>query len=190
MADFSGEQMQELARWRDFYAKHKEYKFVAKLVGRFYDASANPTPLQQSVEAAAAAAAAEAERQQQQAGSAASGGADGRVPCNVKWSKAEGGSVWCPDGQHPRRVLQSDWQGGEPEERCVCAADQEVSPAARLYDGCPPEATRCRTSPPEAEAGAGAEAVAGAGTHTVAGAVAGAEAGAAGAASASASGSR
>ncbi|KAL4436400.1 hypothetical protein ABPG77_009962 [Micractinium sp. CCAP 211/92] len=152
VADFSQEQMQELARWRDFYAKHKEYKYVGKVQGRFYDAAGNPTPLQQRVEAAAAAKVA-AEEQEQDAGSS-----DASVPCNVKWSRAEGGWVWCPDGQFPRRVLQADWQGGQQQERCACRDSAEVSAAARLYDGCTPEAQRCQTSPPEAEAAAAAAA--------------------------------
>lgn len=58
---------------------------MGKVQGRFYDAAGNPTPLQQRVEAAAAAKVA-AEEQEQDAGSS-----DASVPCNVKWSRAEGG---------------------------------------------------------------------------------------------------
>ncbi|KAL4420479.1 hypothetical protein ABPG75_010135 [Micractinium tetrahymenae] len=156
VADFTQEQLQELVRWRDFYAKHKEYKLVGKVVGRFYDAAGSPTPLQQRAEAAAAAAAAQeaAAKEQGQGG----GAADAAVPCNVKWSRAEGGWVWCPEGQFPRRVLQADWQGGQQQERCACLDSADVLAAARLYDGCAPEAQRCQTSPPEAEAAAAAAA--------------------------------
>ena len=63
-----------------------------------------------------------------------------------------GGSVWCDDGRFPRRVLQPDWQG-QPQEQCMCMPDAAVDGERRLYDGCSPEAARCRTSPPEEGAG-------------------------------------
>ena len=113
VADFAPEQFQELARWRDFYAKHAEYKAVGRVVGRFFDAQGAPTALRLRAEAAAAAAAesggaADGEQQQQQQKEEAAGDGDGvqqeqggsggsaggtPLPCNVKWSKAEGGSL-------------------------------------------------------------------------------------------------
>lgn len=59
---------------------------MGKVVGRFYDAAGNPSALQLRVEAAAAAKAA-AEEQGRDAGD---GGSDAGVPCNVKWSRAQG----------------------------------------------------------------------------------------------------
>ncbi|PSC71730.1 Neuferricin isoform A [Micractinium conductrix] len=145
VADFTEEQLAELARWRDFYAKHKEYTYVGKVVGRFFDTAGEPTALRLQAEAAAAAAA-QREREKE---AARSGGGAADVPCNVKWSKVEGGWVWCDGGLLPRRVLRSDWEGGQAAERCACVEQQEPSPSARLYDGCGPEASTCQTSPPE-----------------------------------------
>lgn len=57
---------------------------MGKVVGRFYDAAGNPSALQLRVEAAAAAKAA-AEDQGRDAGDG-----DAGVPCNVRWSRAQG----------------------------------------------------------------------------------------------------
>ncbi|KAL4855533.1 Membrane-associated progesterone-binding protein 4 [Chlorella vulgaris] len=155
VADLSGEQMAELVRWRDFYVNHKEYNRVGWVVGRFYDAKGAATPLQQTVQAAAAAhtAAVAAAEAAKAAGAAAFEGQGGEQapqpdPCNVKWTKAEGGSVYCPAGKFPRRVIRPDWQG-QPQEQCACLASSDVSGTARLYEGCSEEAASCRTSPPQ-----------------------------------------
>lgn len=151
VGDLNDEQLGELVSWRGFYQDHKDYKPVGKVVGRFYDATGQPTALLAKVEAAAAAAAAAAAKEAAEGKGAVGGGQQGQ-PCNVKWSKSEGGSVWCDDGRFPRRVLQPDWQG-QPQEQCMCMPDAAVDGERRLYDGCSPEAARCRTSPPEEGAG-------------------------------------
>ena len=48
--------------------------------------------------------------------------------------------------------MQPDWQG-QLQERCVCLAGggegEAEGGAARLYQGCSPEASRCPTTPPD-----------------------------------------
>lgn len=60
---------------------------MGKVVGRFFDTAGEPTALRLQAEAAAAAAA-QREREKE---AARSGGGAADVPCNVKWSKVEGG---------------------------------------------------------------------------------------------------
>ncbi|PRW21088.1 Peptide-N(4)-(N-acetyl-beta-D-glucosaminyl)a sparagine amidase F [Chlorella sorokiniana] len=123
--DFDDEQLSELASWRSFYVDHKEYKAVGKVVGRFYDAAGQPTALLARAEAAAAAAA--AAKEAAEGGGQAGGGQQAQQPCNVKWSKSEGGSVWCEEGRFPRRVLQPDWQGQPQEHNAVVTSAQQRS---------------------------------------------------------------
>eukprot|EP00887_Chlorella_sp_A99_P004511 scaffold34.g4511.t1 len=140
VADFTPEQFEDLVGWREFYAKHSRYRAVGKVVGRFYDSDGQATPLLASAEAQAAAVRAAKEDNKQQARAAgwlarlfaATRELAARNPCNVV----------APD------------ELGTLHERCACFLDALHSQARRLYDGCEPSATRCRTSSPAAEAAA------------------------------------
>lgn len=156
VADFTPEQFEDLVGWREFYAKHSRYRAVGKVVGRFYDSDGQATPLLASAEAQAAAVRAAKEDNKQQF--AATRELAARNPCNVRWTKAEGGFVYCTEGaagerRYPRKVVAPD-ELGTLHERCACFLDALHSQARRLYDGCEPSATRCRTSSPAAEAAA------------------------------------
>ena len=146
----------------------QEYKAVGRLIGRFYDARGQPTPALAEAEAHAAAvgakrkarvaanAAETAQQQQQQEQEEAGSSSTGQgayLPCNVKWTRAEGGWVWCPDQGRPRRVMVPALaSGGGVSERCGCMVDAAVTEGRRLYEGCDPGADRCQTSPPEPDA--------------------------------------
>lgn len=86
---------------------------MGKVVGRFYDEAGSPTPLQQRAEEAAAAAKAAAEEQER-----GGGGGDAGVPCNVKWSRAEGGARARRRGQQQQgwrpEFLQLKWVANLP----------------------------------------------------------------------------
>jgi len=41
--------------------------------------------------------------------------------------------------------------GGKRRERCVCAQLPADAPELRVYDGCAPDASRCRVPPAEAK---------------------------------------
>ena len=69
----------------------QDYKPIGKVVGRFFDATGQPTALLAKVEAAAAAAVAAAAKEAAEGKGAAGSGQQGQ-PCNVKWSKSEGGA--------------------------------------------------------------------------------------------------
>lgn len=127
------------------------YRRVGSVVGRLYDADGDPTPLlilaetQAERHAAAVAATATA--------AAAAGGADAaeeeQHPCNVSWTRAMGGTVYCSEGRRPRRVLVRAGEGQGMEERCACLVGDAESSARRLYEGCAPDRETCQTSPPE-----------------------------------------
>ena len=68
----------------------QEYKFVGRVVGRFYDAAGQPTALLARIEAASVAASAAKEAAE---GKTQTGAGQQPQPCNVKWSKSEGAVV-------------------------------------------------------------------------------------------------
>ena len=57
-----------------------------------------------------------------------------------------GKEVWCSQGKgFPRRVAAPTGDAAAVE-RCECSEQPVYSDAARLYDGCPQTATRCRVA--------------------------------------------
>jgi hypothetical protein len=143
---FTPEEFEAVVGWREFYENHETYRYVGRLEGRFYDAKGHPSALLERIEAEVAQfRAKKAEEEEKQ------GIKKDEVLCNVKWTKKEGGFVWCYEDWFPRRVAVPgmDGDGSGVKEKCVCFSDEEVSEARRLYDGCDPSAQRCQTSPPE-----------------------------------------
>lgn len=126
-----------LVEWRDFY--HKDYTYVGKLHGAFYDAAGRPTAALKQVEAGAKRAAAEEEAEKEREKQ--------YVKCSIRWTQEEGGVVWCENGLHPRKVIE-EVSGGPPNSRCACFEDVGWSDVRQLYPGCDPKASRCATSPP------------------------------------------
>lgn len=52
-----------------------------------------------------------------------------------------GKTVWCPnDKGYPRRVADGD----TTSDRCLCAPTSTPSAVLTLYEGCDPEAHKCR----------------------------------------------
>ena len=64
--------------------------------------------------------------------------------CDSKWTSANGGEVWCPDGRsRPRKEVT--FSAGKEKTRCACFPDDAFSDTRRLYPGCGNTATRCST---------------------------------------------
>ncbi|KAK6052347.1 cytochrome b5-like Heme/Steroid binding domain protein [Cooperia oncophora] len=84
--------------WISFY--EKDYKLVGVLVGRYYDASGNPTQELRDVLA----------RMKTAAEWKASRAAEAEVfpPCNSEWHQNSGGRVWC---SMKSGGIQRDWAG-------------------------------------------------------------------------------
>ncbi|KAL2976364.1 hypothetical protein AAZX31_13G004300 [Glycine max] len=79
----SSTEVKSIVEWRDFY--HKSYKYVGKLVGRYYDSQGNPTKYLKGVEAKAARGAQLLEKQKIE---------EAKLPsCNSRWSQDEGGET-------------------------------------------------------------------------------------------------
>lgn len=133
--DFTNEQFRGLVNWRSFY--HKTYIYKGHVVGAYYDARGAPTPLLREAERKAEQAAADEAAEKQ---------SEARYPrCNVRWTAAEGGSVWCDNNWYPRLIFQ-DNLGSKPTSRCACFEGIGWSDIRQVYPNCSPDASECRTS--------------------------------------------
>lgn len=113
------------------------------LIGNFYDAAGQPTAALQQLEACA---------QEGQELKAAKEKAEQELPgCNMRWSEAAGGAVWCDDEMYPRKVFQQ-LPGGQPNTRCACFKEIGWSDYRQLYPDCKPDAHECQTAPPASAA--------------------------------------
>ncbi|XP_051847504.1 neuferricin isoform X1 [Antechinus flavipes] len=155
VSDFCPAQMLILRDWLRFYEKN--YAFVGKLIGRFYEENGEPTPALLLAEATMAqgVAARETEDGQRQQ----------FPPCNSEWSSASPGRFWCSkqSGGVTRAwagVPRKLYQPGGKKPRCVCVratgppTGQPASashgdrgdlddPSLQEYPGCPPLASSC-----------------------------------------------
>ncbi|KAK7306886.1 hypothetical protein VNO77_44846 [Canavalia gladiata] len=132
----SSTEVKSIVEWRDFY--FRSYKYVGKLVGRYYDSQGNPTKYLKGVEAKAARGAQLLEKQKIE---------EAKLPaCNSRWNQDEGGEVWCDVGyprlvQRPLEIALT----GKMSKRCACFEDSQLGqPGLELYDGCDYHATRCK----------------------------------------------
>lgn len=118
----SPEEMIAIKEWLDFY--RKDYTYIGKLIGRYYDSKGNPT------EALKEAKEVIKEGQRLQKLEEAE---NKRFPgCNSRWSAEEGSVVWCSKNS---AGIDRDWVGvprrmfkpGRKDDKCVCVKTTGVS---------------------------------------------------------------
>ncbi|XP_023411906.2 neuferricin isoform X1 [Loxodonta africana] len=160
VSDLSFSDMLTLQNWLSFYEKN--YKFVGKVIGRFYGEDGLPTPALTLVEAMIIKGleASKQEIKEKQK----------FPPCNAEWSSTRGSRFWC---SQKSGGVSRDWIGvprklfkpGAKEPQCVCVrttgppSDQLPDnplhrnhgdldhPNLREYTGCPSLATSCSFPP-------------------------------------------
>ncbi|OAY77940.1 Membrane-associated progesterone-binding protein 4 [Ananas comosus] len=114
------------------------FRFVGKLVGRYYDSQGNPTKYLKGVEAKAKRGAQLLEKQKIE---------EARIPsCNSRWSQQEGGKVWC-DAGYPRLVKRPADIAltGKISQRCACFKEEELGrPGLEVYKECDYLSTSCK----------------------------------------------
>jgi hypothetical protein len=132
----SNTEVKSVVDWRDFYLR--SYKYVGKLVGRYYDSQGNPTKYLKGVEAKAARGAQLLEKQKIE---------EAKQPsCSSRWSQDEGGEVWCDVGyprlvQRPLEIALT----GKMSKRCACFEKSQLDqPGLEVYEGCDYLANRCK----------------------------------------------
>ncbi|XP_041376842.1 neuferricin-like [Gigantopelta aegis] len=155
VSDLQLEDYLGLQGWQQFY--EKDYKYVGKLVGHFYDKDGNPTEAMNQYLIKLAEAKSEKKKDQD----------DARrfPPCNSEWRQDEGTRFWCSTLSGG---VERDWVGvprqyfqpGRTYPRCACvrttgppSGQDDLAlhdnrgdldnPKLKLYDGCEPTAESC-----------------------------------------------
>lgn len=95
----SPEEMLGIKEWLDFY--RKDYTYVGKLIGRFYDSEGNPTEALK--EAKVVIKEGQKLKKLQEA-------ENKRYPgCNSKWNVEEGSTVWCSQNRYVEAKILKDF---------------------------------------------------------------------------------
>ncbi|EDV22627.1 uncharacterized protein TRIADDRAFT_16260, partial [Trichoplax adhaerens] len=142
-----------IKEWIDFY--HKDYSYVGKLIGRFYNAKGEPAPILSKIKTRLSKAYAlrkEAENE------------NFKMPgCNTHWTKEEGTVYWC---EKKSGGIERDWVGVPRKlfyengkfKRCACIRTKGPSSfessknsnngdldyhLLKEYDGCAFASTTC-----------------------------------------------
>ncbi|XP_077996339.1 neuferricin-like [Glandiceps talaboti] len=156
ISDFTPSQVLEVKSWLDFY--HKDYRYVGKLQGRFYDENGNPTEELAKVQTLMAKGLEEKKSNEDEKKKF--------PPCNSEWTQKSGGRVWC---SNKSGGIQRDWVGvprkmfkpGSTQSRCACVRtsgppsyDAESkdhpnrgdldNPNLKEYDNCNPTENSCK----------------------------------------------
>uniref|UniRef100_A0A182P395 Cytochrome b5 heme-binding domain-containing protein n=1 Tax=Anopheles epiroticus TaxID=199890 RepID=A0A182P395_9DIPT len=135
-------ELEQLLTWKEFY--DKTYRYVGKLVGRYFDPAGLETAYYRHVLERAAKA------KENKDG-------DHQYPsCNVEWKIEMGTRVWCTNrsgtGQvrswvgRPRKVVQREENGSENRsvQYCACLPEDVSDPAHYvLFPGCDETASSC-----------------------------------------------
>ena len=148
VAGLTDEELKGLWDWRSFY--HKDYTYVGKLAGRFYDAEGRPRPLLTAVREGAERAR-EVEREREEARRK-------NPRCNSAWKQGEGGRLWCAPGWYPRKVTAANG-AGTASASCQCFDEVGFSDVRAVYPGCSPTASECKVGTAKGKEGPGPTAV-------------------------------
>lgn len=133
------QEIYSIQQWAQFY--NKDYSFVGRLSGRFYDENGAKTAYTVEVERQVELAIAENERHKELKNQF--------PPCNIDWKQETGTRVWCTEQSGG---IDRDWSGvprkffdaGKSDFRCVCVPDDQLDDARlKEYDDCDAAATTC-----------------------------------------------
>nr|CAG4641892.1 EOG090X0A5G [Eurycercus lamellatus] len=141
--DISGLEKQDyigLKDWVDFYMK--DYKFIGKLHGLYYDANGDPTEYYHQSQSWIEAATKYKEEEDR---------FKEKYPmCNVDYKPEEGSRVWCSTASGG---VKRDWVGfprslysaDSKTVRCACAQESDLGDSLlKEYPGCPKDAVSCK----------------------------------------------
>ncbi|KAG8172537.1 hypothetical protein JTE90_019372 [Oedothorax gibbosus] len=157
VSDFEAASLASLEDWLGFYKE--EYKYVGKVVGRYYDQNGQPTKELLSIK----------EKMNTVQKNKYQDEVDKQTfpPCNSEWSKEKGSKVWC---SKKSGGVDRSWVGVPRElhvegrdPRCVCIKNfgppslgQDTKknrgdldhPGLKEYPGCPESSETCSVSHP------------------------------------------
>lgn len=146
---FTAGQYEGVASWNDFYHKEEKYKYVAKLIGHYYDEDGRPTAARKKVDDMKGLR--EVEKAEEKA-------FDKKYPsCNSRWAQQTGGEVWCSTKSGgidrkwagvPRKYVTKKGTKDE-SKKCVCVEVEKLptldQDTFERYEKCEATAERCST---------------------------------------------
>lgn len=137
--DLGLQELKSLKQWAEFY--RKDYKYIGKLIGKFYNQNGKLTPYGREVKAhIKEAEQAEVNEDLQKLKF---------PPCNVEWDPEKGTRFWCT---RLSGGIKRDWVGvprqlyevGSDSYRCACISEEHISLGnIKQYDGCAPNSESC-----------------------------------------------
>nr|CAG4650342.1 EOG090X0A5G [Sida crystallina] len=131
-----------LKEWTEFYAK--DYKYIGKLHGRYYDAEGRPTEYWHQVQQWISTAESKKVEEDQFR--------EKYPQCNVEYKPETGSRVWCSKSSGG---IHRDWVGvprtlrsvAANNIRCACVDQEDLDdPLLSTYPDCPQDATSCKLS--------------------------------------------
>lgn len=139
----TAQELHGLHEWAQFY--RKEYKYLGKVIGRYYDTEGQPTPYYHQVRKLIN----KAKRTKQEESIEKLS----YPPCNSEWSQESGSRVWC---SKMSGGIERDWIGvprqlyepGFQTHRCACVRENEIDGPIKKgnikeYPDCNPKSTSC-----------------------------------------------
>lgn len=140
VTDLEPEQVAAIKEWQTQF--ERQYKYLGKVVGRFYDAAGKATPalkkVKEKLQKAKIVVDQELEEKQQ------------FPECNSRWTEKDGATVWCTESSGG---IERSWKGYPRQfksaraqnPRCACVRKKLLDdPRVRPYDGCSPDAFECQ----------------------------------------------
>uniref|UniRef100_T1JID8 Cytochrome b5 heme-binding domain-containing protein n=1 Tax=Strigamia maritima TaxID=126957 RepID=T1JID8_STRMM len=139
ITDFTPQQMLSLYNWLNFY--ETDYKYLGRIIGRYYDDTGRPTDALEKLAALLESALEKAKEENEERK---------KFPgCNSEWSEPTGGKVWCSTKSGG---IERDWPGvprqlfnpSTGDTRCVCVHPSHLdNPNLREYSGCESTSVSC-----------------------------------------------
>ena len=139
-------QMVSLEEWVTFYPDHETYTYVGKLSGTYYDDDGNELDALRDARAQIDKGHGEKKKVKN---------AELEFPhCNSRWTRSEGGKVWCTDSLMKHREPKAKLvpRKSSKYNRCACIEldlEHDGSIEMQVYPDCPRTSATCVTSPPE-----------------------------------------
>eukprot|EP00794_Sanderia_malayensis_P013747 gene13747-15183_t len=134
------EQCLSLSEWQELY--FKDYTYLGKVIGNFYDENGFETPALKEFDV----------KLQQALQDKANDEEEKKVfpHCNSEWSEKDGTVLWC---SNQSGGIKRDWAGlprkffkpGQTDHRCACVNENNLKDKRlRVYPGCSAESVSCK----------------------------------------------
>lgn len=120
VTDMSEKEIQAVYKWFEFYEKHKDYRYVGKVAGLYYDQNGRATEELRTVLRIVQDGKVEDEKEQEEK--------EKYPSCNMHW-KDKKGKIWCEsEHRYPR----------ENNHRCSCYTAYDISQLSDIsvIEGC------------------------------------------------------